>query len=335
MTKSNSIQRIGSCGIFHQPTGDSRRYITANFCQKLRFDSAVVDAEFGFFWLTSAAVQRFLKEQATGTSSSLQNINGAKIKATPIAFPGMQEQRRIVARIKECMEKIEEINESRSRALIEAEALAPSLYGAIDKSGTWPRKKIADLISGARNGKSIRQDSVNGDGHVLSLRAVRGVSLDLAQRKPIVLPEDIAAKYPIAAGDVFVSRANTIGLVGLASVAVDTPPDRLIYPDLLIKLTPNRDVIRPRFLAYALRTPESRKQIRARAVGTSQSMVKISGGRLKDVAVCVPPLSEQDELLERFDCLHDLSSELTANLRNPECEQLRAAVLRRAFAGEL
>jgi type I restriction enzyme S subunit len=134
--------------------------------------------------------------------------------------------------------------------------------------------------------------------------------------------------------DVFVSRSNTRELVGLASVATESP-ERVIYPDLLIKLDPKKNIIRSRFLAYALRTPESRKQIKNRAFGTSQSMVKISGQRLKEVEIPVPPLKEQDALIDRFDELHDLTSSLISDLRFLNSSILRQSILRKAFSGEL
>jgi hypothetical protein len=71
--------------------------------------------------------------------------------------------------------------------------------------------------------------------------------------------------------DVFVSRANTRELVGLASVAEATPSERVIYPDLLIKLTVKADTVLPRYLAYALRTSESRKQIKERSSGQAKA----------------------------------------------------------------
>jgi type I restriction enzyme S subunit len=232
------------------------------------------------------------------------------------------------------MERVEEIEGLRAEVVAEANFLAPSLYAAIEDGSKWIRKKVGELIIRSRNGRSIKQDSQNANGHVLSLAAVHDVTLNSFARKPIVLPDDIAAKYSISVGDVFVSRSNTRDLVGLASVANKTL-ERVIYPDLLIKLETKKSLIRSRFFAYALRTDESRKQIKDRAVGTSQSMVKISGQRLKDVEVPVPPLDVQDELIERFDELYDLASCLIEDLSFLNSSELRQSILRKAFAGEL
>ena len=193
---------------------------------------------------------------------------------------------------------------------------------------------IGELVDATRNGKSISQTNENYTGYVLSLRAVHDVSLDLKEAKPIILPDHNATKYNISEGDVFVSRANTIDLVGLSSVAMNEQ-DRTIFPDLLIKLQVKKTLIRPRYLAYALRAPESRKQIKERAVGSSQSMVKISGARLKQIKIPVPPLDIQDTFIEQFDELHDLATRLKEDLCSKELSALKQGILRKAFAGEL
>ncbi len=265
---------------------------------------------------------------------AMKHITKRKFEAIEVQIPKLAEQRRIVARIRECMERVEEIERLRLEVLEEAVSLTPSLYAAIENGDQWARMSIGDLVTATRNGKSIRQDNEKANGYVLSLSAVHDVSLNLKEGKPIVLPDNIAEQYKICEGDVFVSRSNTRELVGLASVATEAP-ERTIYPDLLIKLDPKQNLVRPRFLAYALRIPESRKQIKERAFGTSQSMVKISGKRIKEVEIPVPPLNIQDLLIDKFDDLHDLSSDLLTDLRSLDHSILRQAILRKAFAGEL
>jgi len=289
-----------------------------------------IDPHFLWFWL-EACKDHLLK---LGRGATFKQISKTDIAGLPVPDLDLTMQQRIVAHIEECMEKMEEIDDLRAKVYAEASFLAPSLYASIEDGNKWIKKKVGELIIRSRNGRSIKQDSQNANGHVLSLAAVHDVTLNLTARKPIVLPDDIAAKYSISVGDVFVSRSNTRDLVGLASVA-NQALERVIYPDLLIKLETRQDLIRSRFLAYALRTPESRKQIKDRAVGTSQSMVKISGQRLRDVEVPVPPLDVQDVLIERFDELHDLASGLIGNLRFLNSSELRQSILRKAFAGEL
>jgi type I restriction enzyme, S subunit len=262
------------------------------------------------------------------------SVKKSTLEEIDVPLPALAEQRRIVARIKECMARVDEIEALRGEALQEYVALQTALLGAIIEPDGWSSMKVGDLVTTTRNGRSISTSNEGATGFVLGLSAVRGVNLDTTARKPIVLPSDILAKYPVSRGDVFVSRSNTQELVGLASVATQDV-NNCIYPDLLIKLSPNTEIIQPRFLAYALRVPSTRAQIRERASGTSQSMVKISGARLKEVAIPVPPLEMQSLLIDKLDQVHDRATDLLVDLNSPEITQLRESILRKAFAGEL
>lgn len=272
---------------------------------------------------------------------AMKHITKGKFEAIEVAIPPLTEQHRIVGRIKECMERVEEIEELKkssgtqqqylSASLIESE-LHPDLTGIEG----WTTRTVGELVTTVRNGRSISQDTVGlADGAVLTLTAVRGIDLGIVFQKPISLPVEIAKQFGIDAGDVFVSRANTIELVGLSAVAMEAPPDRLIYPDLIIKLKVNPSLILPRYLAYALRSASSRKQIKARALGSSQTMVKISGERLREVSIPIPSLAEQAKIVSRLDAAHDLMRQLATESLPGEVEVLRGAILRRAFAGEL
>lgn len=295
-------------------------------------DDTRVDREYLASYLRSPEFMEFANANTRG--ANLPRIAMTELWRHEIPLPPIKEQRRIVARIKECMARVDEIAALRGETLREYVALQTALLGAVIEPKEWPSMKIDNLVTTTRNGRSISTSNEDATGFVLSLSAVREINLNPTAKKPIVLPPNILEKYRVRDGDVFVSRSNTHELVGLASVATENVDD-CIYPDLLIKLAPNTGIILPRFLAYALRMPSARAQIRERASGTSQSMVKISGARLKDVEIPVPPLEVQVTLIERLDQVYDRASDLLVDLKAPEIGQLRESILRKAFAGEL
>lgn len=300
----------------------------------------LLDREFLAFYLRSPAFLEFSKANTRG--ANLPRIAMAELWAHRVPVPPtLAEQRGVVARIKECMERVEELESLRmssraqqqhlSASLIESE-LHPNLTG---EEG-WSVRTVDELVTSVRNGRSIAQDTEGrADGAVLTLTAVRGIDLGGEFQKPIALPDNVAQQFGIDEGDVFVSRANTIELVGLAAVAEEKPVGRLIYPDLLIKLKADRAHILPRYLAYALRSASARKQIKARALGSSQTMVKISGERLREVRLPVPSLHKQAQIISRLDTAHELIRALATEYVSSEAEGLRGAILRKAFAGEL
>lgn len=279
-----------------------------------------------------------MAEHAHGIA--MKHITKGKFEAIEVAVPPLPEQRRIVSRIKSCMERVEEIEQLREQSLLQQQHLSASLIESElhpDLAGDdWSVRNVGELVTTVRNGRSIRQDTEgNADGAVLTLTAVRTVDLGLSFQKPISLPEEVATQFAIDAGDVFVSRANTIELVGLSAIAMERPTARLIYPDLLIKLKADRSKVLPRFLAYALRSAGARTQIKERAFGSSQTMVKISGERLREVSIPVPPLRTQEQIVARLDAAHELIAGLSAESASGEIQALRGAVIRKAFAGEL
>jgi type I restriction enzyme S subunit len=293
-------------------------------------------------WFLAYLLGRYTSDliQLAGKTTFLEIPRG-KFKDFEVAIPSLPEQHRIVVRIKECMERVEEIESLKSSSRIQQQYLSASLIESElhpDLTGIegWTKRTVGELVTTVRNGRSIAQDTEGlADGAVLTLTAVRSIDLGIAYQKPIALPNAVAKQFGIDSGDVFVSRANTIELVGLSAVAMEAPTGRLIYPDLLIKLKANPALILPRYLAYALRSASSRKQIKARALGSSQTMVKISGERLREVSIPVPSLAEQAKIISRLDAAHDLMRQLATESLPGEVEVLHGAILRKAFAGEL
>jgi type I restriction enzyme S subunit len=292
-----------------------------------------LDREFLAFYLRSP---RFLEFAGANTrGANLPRIAMTQFWEHSFTIPdSLCEQRRIVSRIKECMERVEEIEKLRDESIAEMKQLPPALYESIESEGNWPSKSIGEVIIGSRNGRSISQDNSNPTGFVLSLSSVRDVVLNESLKKPIKLPSSLSHEFSICKDDVFVSRANTRELVGLASIA-ESSHSGLIYPDLLIKLEANPLLINPRFLAYALRTRSSRLQIQERAVGSSQSMVKISAQRLKEVKIKVPPLDMQEKILDELDEARNLIFSVNREISEDQTQLLRDAILRKAFSGEL
>jgi type I restriction enzyme S subunit len=265
----------------------------------------------------------------------LRHITKDKLEAIHLPVPPIDEQRRLVRRVKEMFERVDEIERLRSETRLELGYLPISLCREAESIREWPCQPVGELVYGSRNGRSIRADGRDTNGAVLTLSAVRQVVLDCACRKEVPLDKTTATQFTFQAGEVFVSRSNTRDLVGLSAIAECDAPANLIYPDLLIKLTPDEEKVRPRYLAYALRFPTSRDQIRARAKGTSQSMVKISGASLKEVTIPVPPLEEQDRLVSGLDVGHEMARSIRDELATAPVNALRKAILRKAFAGEL
>lgn len=295
------------------------------------------DPEFIWHWLEACRSHLL----SLGRGATFKQISKEDLASLPTPVFSLIDQLNLVARIKKCMKRVSEIEELKKSSRISQQYLSASLIESelhpnLTSVEGWTTRTVGELVSAVRNGRSISQDTQGlADGAVLTLTAVRSIDLGMTFQKPIALPDAVAEQFGVDAGDVFVSRANTIELVGLSAVAMDAPQGRVIYPDLLIKLKAKPALILPRYLAYALRSASARKQIKARALGSSQTMVKISGERLREIRIPVPSLAVQEKIIGRLDAAHDLMRQLASESLPEEIEALRAAILRKAFAGEL
>jgi type I restriction enzyme S subunit len=269
--------------------------------------------------------------------TTFKEVSRGKLREFTVRIPDtLKEQRRIVGKIKELMERVDEITALQEEARVEAEYLDTVLFGELELATNFPRVRIEELISDSQNGRSISKTDRDANGAVLTLTAVSDVYLNWSFIKPIQVEAKVAEQFAISEGDVFVSRSNTRALVGLSAVATQSSPQGTIYPDLLIKLTADRSRIRPEYLAFALRFPSVRDQIRSHAKGTSQSMVKISGATLREIVVPVPDtISEQERILGVLRNRHNRAKAIQSCVGEIPGNHLRNAILRKAFAGEL
>jgi type I restriction enzyme S subunit len=286
-----------------------------------------------FVYAVNNALEEMIDKAHGGVG--LRHITKGTLEQIDLPTAPLADQARLVAVVRECLARIEEIGALQHQWLAEAQAVFPSYLKEVEETSDWPVLSVESVILDSQNGKSIRSDGEHGNGQVLTLSAVRDISVAFDCAKTVDLDDRVAQTYSIRCGDVFVSRSNTIDLVGMSAVAVEDGPPRMIYPDLLIRLKVDTKKVLPMFLAHALRFPSARKQIRAQAKGTSQSMVKISGAELRGIRIPVPSLGDQAKVIARLEELRLAIRQATSELNLREPRILADSVLRRAFAGEL
>jgi type I restriction enzyme S subunit len=133
---------------------------------------------------------------------------------------------------------------------------------------------------------------------VLKVGCVNGEDFNPEEQK--ALPSELRPieAYEIKPGDILMSRGNTRELVGSAAL-VKKVRSRLLLCDLLYRFRSNRRA-EPEFLVLSLRSPHVRFQIEREATGTSSSMKKVGQETIRELLVCLPPLDEQRETLQRL-----------------------------------
>jgi len=185
------------------------------------------------------------------------------------------------------------------------------------RPANWRVLRVEDLIQGRpRNGYSPKDVDQWTGVLMLGLGCLTQDGYRPLQLKNAPLGDPALRRAILNDGDLLISRSNTYELVGLSGRfrALGTP---CTYPDLMMRITPNRHVL-PGYLELALRAPDTRRQIQAAASGTSGSMVKISSSVVCNLLVAIPDEAEQRRIIAVLD----------AGTSRSQLEECRLAKLR-------
>jgi len=177
------------------------------------------------------------------------------------------------------------------------------------------------LADKPRNGYSPQEAGEWTGVQMLGLGCLTNEGFEPVQLKPAPRGDKRLATVMLADGDLLMSRSNTRDLVGLAGVYRDVGTS-CTYPDLMMRLRTSPETS-GEFMQFVLRSPRLRRQIQANAVGTSGSMVKISGRIVCDLLTAMPLKAEQERILS---CLAAGNSTISA-------EAERSLVLRDLKSG--
>lgn len=194
----------------------------------------------------------------------------------------------------------------------------------------WPRAQLGDLIASLEAGVSVnsegrerRADEIG----ILKTSCVGGGRFDPSEHKSVVSEERGRVRMPVKGNSIILSRMNTPNLVGENGFVKDDYPD-LFLPDRLWLLRTNERAD-CRWLSYFMQSDDFRSQIDDIATGTSGSMKNISKGRLIGVSLSLPPLNEQQRIVE---VLHAVDEAIDSNLMTlKQVEHTRKAILFAAF----
>ena len=163
-------------------------------------------------------------------------------------------------------------------------------------------KKLGKYIISTKNGWSPSCRESDSSNFVFGVNSITVVSVinydDLKMsdetRKEI---EDYFSKE----GDLFVSRGNTVDLVALASVVKNMPDEKdIIFPDLFIRVDVNEKELNKMYLAYLFNSIIGRLYFKYAAKGKNQTMVKISSDELNNFYLPIPPLKNQQKIVDEI-----------------------------------
>ena len=240
---------------------------------------------------------KWAEENKSGSVNYL--INYCTLDSYEFDLPPIEEQRALAEKLwaaNDLKEKYRHLLAATDEML---KAKFREMFGDTSQnSKEWAMPEFGNSLIGIENGKSFvcqNEPRKNDYPAVLKLSAVTYGEYRPWENKAVLEPSQFNPQAEVKAGDLLMTRKNTMELVGACSYVYGTPP-RLMIPDIVfrLKVKPCYD---KRFLWALLNHPDQRRRLQCIAGGTNTSMVNISKERLCALPMVVPPIKLQREFV--------------------------------------
>lgn len=258
-----------------------------------------LDSRFGCYALSTPLYQGYIYSALVTGATNQVELSRQGLRDAPLMLPPLFCQREIANFLDGETARIDELIAKKERLM---ELLDEERLGAVDRliSGEpGPERRLKFCILRIEQGWSPQCENrvaEPDDWGVLKVSAVNHGRFRPEENKALPAGVQVSPELEVHEGDVLMSRANIRSLLG-AVVCVPAFSARLVLSDKLYRIAPVRDCMLPEYLPLALRTRLSRHQIERDATGASASMQNVGQDTIRNVAVKVPSIDRQLELV--------------------------------------
>ena len=336
LTEGGDPDKLGRGTVWKQQVPEC---VHQNHIFRVRLDAAVVLPEFASAEIASPYGKAYFLRHAKQTTG-IATINQKVLGDFPLKVPPIAEQRRILTVLDREMAMVDRALVAAEERLEAARLLSDSYLGqafSTPEGIAWPRIRLGDLLATPLKTGLSRAATPTSSKRCLTLSAVRNGTLDLAANKPADVSDVEAMGNWVLPGAFYMVRGNgNRSLVGRGGIAPQTVEPNVLFPDLLIQVVTDSQVIVPEYLRFVWDSHEVRRDLEGRA-RTAAGIYKISQGNLAEVKVPLPSVPVQRRVAESLKRELARAEEAQAAVGEQlmRIAALPAALLRRAFATQL
>lgn len=301
---------------------------------RVRPHAEIADSEFLSLWIRHQALAGSFDDQNAKTT--IAHLPLVRLQQLPVPDVSVAAQRRIAARLKTQFAAVETARKAARAQATELKALVDRLQETeFQKLACAPRVQLGEILRGIETGKSFQTTDRIAKANELGVLKVSAVSwseFKPEEAKAVARTYVPDPHHHVRAGDLLMSRANTLELVG-AVVHVPTAfPNRLLS-DKTLRLVLDENRACAGYVMRVLRMQEARAHIETNATGTSSSMRNISQDTIRATPIPLPGLREQCEVAERMWSIERsiAKAQSAATAQLADLESLPARLLAQAF----
>lgn len=299
---------------------------------KVIVDNALMDRDF-FVHAVNERLDEMIGLAHGGVG--LRHITKGKLEGIIIPRPPLDEQRRIVVRIRKCMERVEELNGLRLSCLSEASSLVGSFLESRLKAFPLktPSVTINSITEVSQYGTNTKCSERPSGLPILRIPNVVDGAVSFDRLKYAHLTKREIVKNLLQIGDLLVVRTNgSPDLVGRCAVFEDD--GEYGYASYLIRFRLDRKRVMPSYLSYFLRSARGRDCI-ASIRKTSAGQFNVNSENIKGIRFPLPPMEAQQAFVKEAKRVESIAASIRAEYDSDLSPQLRGSILQKAFAGEL
>jgi type I restriction enzyme S subunit len=267
-------------------------------------------------WLIESVLDA-LRRESHGTG--MIHITRGRFDRTPVAVPPLDVQGVIAQRIDEAVSRMDNATRAMARAVSRINTYTAAVLAAAFDGGFlfdttaartgdaprgtalpagWSWRTVDELSETIDYGTSAKADDDPSGIPVLRMGNLRSGMLSTNDLKYLPHSHPEFPRLLLAPGDVLFNRTNSAQLVGQAAVYAGAPSPCSFASYLIrVRLRPG---YLPQLLPYFLLSPYGRAW--ARSVTSQQvGQANINGSKLRALKVPVPPLGEQQPLVDAIE----------------------------------
>jgi type I restriction enzyme S subunit len=284
-----------------------------------------------FMYAVKSQLDEMIRQAHGGVG--LRHITKKKLENMRIPIPSLSEQRRIVARIKECLDRVDEIQLLRKESLKESENLESAVWAEFLNELDYPVVPLGEVISYIQYGTSGKANIDGAGVPILRMGNIQNGYFNIADLKHIELPEKEIQKYSLNEGDLLFNRTNSLEKVGKAAVFKGLE-GRWVFASYLIRLVIDKNKAIPEYVNGLINSRLGREFI-LRTARRAIGMVNINAKEIQKFEIPLPSLNVQKSLIQKIETVRSYASEIRKDLGDRFIEMLPASILQKAFSGEL
>jgi type I restriction enzyme S subunit len=286
--------------------------------------------------------------ESLGTGTTVKGIRLEVLNSLAMNLPPQAEQKIIaekldtlLAQVDSTKARLEQIPQilKRFRQAVLAAAVSGKLtedYRENQVITSWDNTTLGTLIIDSCNGLAKRSGTDGEDITILRLADFKNAQRIHGNERKITLDSKEINKYSLKKSDILVIRVN--GSADLAGRFIEYKQTYEIegFCDHFIRLRLNSEKISSRFLTFIANEGEGRFYLR-NSLSTSAGQNTINQTSIKGLALSLPTLPEQHEIVRRVEQLFAYADTIEKQVNNAltRVNNLTQSILVKAFRGEL